>query len=119
MAKHKQAITKLLINQLPDSKVVKLEEAMVTWWFNIRDGGGLRLTKTGYHVLKKDLKLETWRFELKHPRANKNKKLILALDRKLKWPYYMEKNWVEFFNSKEAMMAQMYPDLDSFLDLYS
>lgn len=118
MAKHKEAITKLLINQLPDSKCVNLEEAMVTWWFNLREGGGLRLTKTGYQALKKDCKLETWRFELKQPRATKNKRLILALDRKLNWPYYMEKNWVEFFNSKEAMMAQMYPDLESFLELY-
>jgi len=118
MAKHKQAITKLLINQMPDGKRVKLEEAMVTWWFNIREDGGLRLTKTGYRALKKEIQLETWRFEVVQPRATKNKRLILALDRKLMWPYYMEKNWVEFFNSKEAMMAQMYPNLESFLELY-
>jgi hypothetical protein len=118
MQRHKEALTKLLINQLPDGNQPNFEEAMLTWWFNIRDGGGLRLTKTGYRALKKDLKLETWRFEIKHSRANKNKRLILALDRKLLWPYYMEKNWVEFFNSKEAMMAQMYPDLESFLNLY-
>lgn len=118
MAKHKQAITKLLINQLPDGNHLKLEEAMVTWWFNIREDGGLRLTKTGYRALKKELQLETWRFEVAQPRATKNKRLILALDRKLKWPYYMEKNWVEFFNSKEAMTAQLYPTLESFLDLY-
>lgn len=118
MAKHKQAITKLLLNEMPGDKRVKLEEAMVTWWFNIREDGGLRLTKTGYRALKKELQLETWRFEVAQPRATKNKRLILALDRKLKWPYYMEKNWVEFFNSKEAMMAQMYPNLESFLELY-
>ena len=118
MAKHKEAITRLLINQMPDGNQPELEEAMITWWFNLREGGGLRLTKTGYRALKKECKLETWRFELNQPRASKNKRLILALDRKLNWPYYMEKNWVEFFNSKEAMMAQMYPNLESFLELY-
>jgi len=88
---------------------------MLTWWFNLRDTGGLRLTNTGYKVLKKDLDLESWQFELKR---SKNKRVILALDRRLKWPYYIEKKHVEFFNSKEAMMAQMYPDLESWLELY-
>ena len=114
---NRQRITEKLI-ALIEQNPPTVEEAMLTWWFNIREGGGLRLTDTGYKVLKKQLKLETWRFELNQPRAVKNKRLILALDRKLAWPYYMEKNWVEFFNSKEAMMAQMYPTLESFLELY-
>ena len=118
MANHKQEITETLLALMPDNKRPSVEEAMLTWWFNIRDGGGLRLTKTGYNVLRKDLKLETWYFELKNARSNKNKRLILALDRKLQWPYYMEKNWVEFFSSKEAMMANLYPDLESFLSIY-
>ena len=115
---NKLHITEELLGYLPEEEKITVEQAMVTWWFNLRDGGGLRLTNTGYVALKKSIKLETWVFELKRPRATKNKRLILALDRKLKWPYYLDKNWVEFFNSKEAMMAQMYPDLESFLDLY-
>ena len=118
MAKNKQAITQELLALLPDNLRPNLEEAMVTWWFNIRENGGLRLTNSGYRALKKDLQLETWRFEINKPRATKNKRLILALDRKLNWPYYMEKSHVEFFSSKEAMMAQMYPTLESFLELY-
>ena len=115
---NKLRLTEELLGYLPDEEKITVEQAMVTWWFNLRDGGGLRLTNTGYTALKTSLKLETWRFELNKPRATKNKRLILALDRKLQWPYYLEKSWVDFFNSKEAMMAQMYPDLESFLELY-
>ena len=113
--RNKQAVTEKLIKLLPDNKRPSIEEAMLTWWFNLRDTGGLRLTNTGYKVLKTDLELESWQFELKR---SKNKRVILALDRRLKWPYYIERKHVEFFNSKEAMMAQMYPDLESWLKLY-
>ena len=116
--RNKQAITEELVELLPVENKLRVEEAMVTWWFNLRDNGGLRLTNTGYKTLKKILELESYRFEINQPRAFKNKRLILALDRKLKWPYYMEKNWVEFFSSTEAVLANMYPNLESFLGLY-
>lgn len=116
--RNKQAITQELLILIPDEKRPKLEEAMITWWFNLRENGGLRLTDSGYKTLKKTIQLESYRFEIPQPRAHKNKRLILALDRKLQWPYYMEKNWVEFFSSKEAVMANMYPSLESFLGLY-
>lgn len=116
--RNKLELTEELLAYLPEEEKINIEQAMVTWWFNLRDEGGLRLTNTGYVALKKTIKLDTWRFELNKPRATKNKRLILALDRKLKWPYYLEKSWVEFFSSKEAVMAKMYPDLESFLSLY-
>lgn len=116
--RNKVHLTEELLGYLPDEEKIPIEQAMVTWWFNLREGGGLRLTNTGYTALKKSIRLESYRFDINKPRASKNKKLILALDRKLKWPYYMEKSWVEFFSSKEAMLAQMYPSLETFLGLY-
>jgi hypothetical protein len=115
---NKLEFTEELIAFLPDDHKISIEQAMVTWWFNLRDQGGLRLTNTGYTTLKTSLKLDSYKFDLSRPHAWKNKRLILALDRKLKWPYYLEKSWVEFFSSKEAVMARMYPNLESFLDLY-
>ena len=117
--RNKQVITEELIELLPVENRLRIEEAMVTWWFNLRENGGLRLTHTGYRALKSAIKLETYRFDLNQPRSVKNKKLILALDRKLQWPYYMEKSWIDFFSSKEAMLAKLYPDLENFLKLYN
>ena len=116
--RNKQVITEELLELIPKNNRPDLEHAMLTWWFNLRENGGLRLTDTGYKTLKNILELESYRFDLNQPRSMKNKKLILALDRKLQWPYYMEKSWIDFFSSKEAMLAKLYPDLEKFLSLY-
>jgi hypothetical protein len=117
--RNKIFLTEELLSYLPKEEKIPIEQAMLTWWFNLRENGGLRLTHTGYRALKSSIKLETYRFDLNQPRSVKNKKLILALDRKLKWPYYMEKSWIDFFSSKEAMLAKLYPDLENFLKLYN
>jgi hypothetical protein len=57
-----------------------------------------------------------------HPsRSPMTKKIILDLDRKLAWPYYLDFNArkkrrrIIFFGSREAMMAAMYGDLEQWL----
>jgi len=116
--RNKLHLTEELLGLLPDEEKLPFEQAMVTWWFNLRENGGLRLTNTSYATLRKSLKLETYKFELKQPRAHQNKRLILGLDRKLQWPYYLNKQRLEFFSSKEATMAHLYQDLESWLKLY-
>ena len=95
---------------------------MITWWANIRRDGGMRLTMTGYEMMHDVLKLESWELDLSdRPRPVLTKKLILAMDRKLEWPYYLDfnprkkRNRVVFFSSREAMLATLYGDLESFL----
>lgn len=104
---------------------------MVTWWANIRDNGGLRLTHHGYEILDRVLGMESWSLDLTDPdplgtwRSRITKKIILDLDRKLEWPYYLDFNprkktrRIVFFSSKEAMLATLYGDLESFLKQYS
>ena len=54
-------------------------------------------------------------------RSPMTKKVILDLDRKLIWPYYLDFNArkkrrrIVFFGSREAMMAAMYGDLERWL----
>lgn len=113
--RNKLHLTEELLGLLPKEEKIPIEQAMVTWWFNLREQGGLRLTNTGYSTLRKSLKLETYKFELQQPRAHQNKRLILGLDRKLQWPYYLSKQRLEFFSSKEAMMATLYGDITQWL----
>ena len=95
---------------------------MVTWWANIRPEGGLRLTRHGYEMLHDVLKMESWELDLTQAdRRVFNKRLILDMDRKIEWPYYIDvnarrqKRRVVFFSSREAMMASMYGDLQQWL----
>jgi hypothetical protein len=111
--------------QIPLEHQHSTDHAMRTWWANIRRDGGMRLTACGYEIMHDVLKLESWRLDLAaEPRQIFTKRLILDLDRKLAWPYYIEVNvrkrirHIVFFGSKEAMMAIMYGDLAQWLAGY-
>jgi hypothetical protein len=116
-------IVQRLMPQIPLDYQQSIDSAMRTWWANIRRDGGMRLTATGYEMMHDVLKLESWRLDLAaEPRQIFTKRLILDLDRKLEWPYYIEVNvrkkirHMVFFGSREAMMATMYGDLERWLN---
>ena len=50
--RNKQELTNLLIELLTDNKP-DYKTALHSWWYNTRDGGGMRLTSTGFVVFKK------------------------------------------------------------------
>jgi len=118
----KLKLTERLILQLPDHQRVSVEQAMRTWWINLRRGGGLRLTETGYLVFVSMLELEHYVYAIPD-RQQVNLNLILKLDKQLQSPYYIQlekrraRNIV-FFDSREAVMANLYGSLDQFLSLY-
>ena len=115
MTKHK--LTKRLIELLPEDHRLSIEEAMVLWYTNIRNNGGFRLTQNGFQVMK-ILGLESWAVPLNDIKITMDKNLLLALDRKLTWPYFIDykKKEIIFYSSKEAVMATMYGSIKNWLD---
>ena len=112
-----------LMPRVPMEYQQSTESAMKTWWANIRRDGGLRLTDLGYEIMHDVLGLESWQLDLAdQERQIFTKRLILGLDRKLEWPYYIEvsvkkkRRRIVFFGSREAMMATMYGDLQKWVD---
>jgi hypothetical protein len=127
MQNRKLEIVQRLLVDIPDALREPEDRAMKTWWANIRPQGGLRLTEHGYRIMHEVLQLESWQMDLSgtdpsHPsRSRVTKKIILDLDRKMTWPYYLDFNArkkrrrIVFFGSREAMMAAMYGDLERWL----
>jgi hypothetical protein len=115
MSKHK--LTLRLIELLPEDHKITLEEAMILWYTNIRNNGGFRLTQNGYQAMK-ILGLESWSVPLNDIKINMDKNLLLSLDRKLTYPYFIDykKKEIVFYSSKEAMMATMYGSIKNWLD---
>jgi len=113
----KSKLTKRLIELLPEDHQITLEEAMLHWYTNIRNNGGFRLTVFGYQAMK-ILGLESWSVELTDIKITMDKTMLLDLDRKLTYPYFIDyKNKVIiFYSSKEAMMATMYGSIKNWLD---
>ena len=114
MTKHK--LTKRLIELLPEDHRLSIEEAMILWYTNIRNNGGFRLTQNGLQAMK-ILGLESWSVELDDIKITMDKNLLLALDRKLTYPYFIDykKKQVLFYSSKEATMATMYGSIKNWL----
>jgi len=112
---NKFQLTQELITRYPDAP--SLDDAMVTWWQNIRDDGGLRLTYKGFYVFENLLELSSYSFEL--PEKLLTPKNLLALDRRMTCPYYMvnnrKLNKLVMFGSKEAMMATLHGDMQRFI----
>jgi hypothetical protein len=118
----KVSLTQQLVSQLPDPEMITVDEARRAWWMNLRRNGGMRLTAQGYHAFRVLLNLAHYDFEISDPHEF-NQQMILALDRKLKTPYYISAvkgipKKLIFFGSKEAVMANLYGDLKKFLDNY-
>ena len=122
MHNRKLDIVQRLMPQVPMPYQQSIDSAMKTWWANIRRDGGMRLTEAGYEIMHNVLHLESWELDLSdQEKVVFTKRLILDLDRKLEWPYYIQismkkkRRRMVFFGSREAMMATMYGDLEKWL----
>lgn len=106
-----------IVQRLLPDRPKEVDAAMLTWWHNLREQGGLRLTLQGYDALDNQLKLQSWSIFVEDFKTVFSKKTYLELDRKLNWPYYIERKWQKLilFGSREAMMAQLYGDISAWL----
>lgn len=89
------------------------EEALIYWWCNIRDSGGLRLTQLGYKCFKKELDLESYSIEV--AKQELTKKFILDLDKMLTCPYFIEQGRIHLFGSREAVLALLHGSMSQYL----
>lgn len=82
----------------------------------------MRLTSTGFDTFVKKLELENYSYPIDNPMLF-NQQTILDLDRKMQMPYYIHATKgvpkkIVFFGSREAVMANLYGNLQQFLDNY-
>ena len=118
----KRKLTEDLIELLSEEDSVSMSFAMAAWWFNIRRNGGMRLTTIGYQTFTEDLNLEHYSYPIDDPLLF-NQRTILKLDRKMQMPYYIDvgkkiPKRIVFFGSREAVMVNLYGNLQQFLDNY-
>ena len=120
--RNKKKLTEELVNQLDPELGYTVKRSIHTWWFNIRNNGGMRLTTAGYRAFCDELDLTHYEFPINDPHAF-NQQLLLEMDSKLQMPYYISATKgipkkIAFFGSKEAIMINLYGDLKKYLDNY-
>lgn len=119
----KKQLTQELIALLSDEQRINADLATSAWWVNIRKNGGMRLTVLGYHTFVEDLELEHYAYTIDDPMLF-NQHTILNLDRKMQMPYYIHAvkgvpKKIIFFGSREAVMVNLYGNLQQFLENYT
>lgn len=118
----KKKLTEELVTLLPEEQRISPELAFNAWWYNLRSTGGLRLTTLGFVTFVDYLDLAQYEFCIEDAHEF-NLRTVIALDRQLKLPYYIviKKGIplsVIFFSSEEAMLVNLYGNLQKFLDNY-
>ena len=111
---NKQQLTQQLLTQLPVDDRPSFEWALKSWWQDLRDDGGLRLSISGYDVFK-FLSIEQYEFDFTKVLSPS---LLMILNRKLDCPYYLKAGKTPkliIFGSQQAIMYAMYGDLEKFL----
>lgn len=114
----KLIITKEMINTFTTHDMPDLNTAYTKWWMNTRSDGGMRLTSSGYKVLK-SMGYDSYKFKIENLMSNKN---LFLMDIKLTAPYYIRKltkvncNLI-MFGSEDAVLLNLYGgDFKSFID---
>jgi hypothetical protein len=118
VVRDKLKLTAALVAELPAEFSESVESASRSWWSNIRKTGGMRLTDHGYYVFSRVLDLAHYGIDIKSTPGNR--RIVLALDRKLQTPYYIEIKkripvCVYMFGSREALMATLHGDMQRFI----
>jgi len=116
MPKNKREIVQHVLSLLPESQRLTEAVAFKTWYQNIRESGGLRLSFVGYRTFQAT-GIQNWPVELKDVKQYVTPPMLLELDRKMKYPYFIDyKNKrMIMFSSRDAMMATLYGDLAAWL----
>ena len=122
IVRDKQKLTQELLELLPEDQRITLAQAIPAWWYNIRKTGGMRLTGRGYTTFVEQLELEHYTYTIEDSLQFTHQN-ILAMDRKMQMPYYIHTvkripKQIIFFGSKEAVMINLYSNLQQFLDNY-
>lgn len=113
----KTEITRRIIETSDLPGPIDVDTALKTWYQNIRDSGGMRLTPQGYKILC-TLDIASWSWPWPNEKGYLNKRLLLEMDRRMQYPYFINAKTREiiFYSSREAMMVTLYGDIKSWLN---
>jgi hypothetical protein len=113
---NKTIVTTQIIRQLDLDESV--DSALQSWWHNIRDTGGMRLTDAGLQVFTSQGQFASYEFDINV--SPLTPALLLALDRYMTCPYHVKKSRnhsvLTMFGEREAITASLYGNVKKFVD---
>ena len=116
----KLSLTKQILDTIDSPPSEEL--ALMTWWSNIQDTGGMGLTNEGFRIFTEVLDLEHYDWEFPDNKMLGNR-IVLALDRKMEFPYYIRQpngkrtpGKIFLFGERDAVIINLCGDLTKFVE---
>jgi hypothetical protein len=116
---NKRIFTQQFLLLLSETDCITLDQAMVSWWQDLRFNGGLRLSFEGFQLLKQ-LKVEYFNFDVL-PGTHARAQVLIVLNKSLECPYFLQAGKypkIVFFGSQEAVWINLYGNIERFLENY-
>ena len=116
----KLSLTRQILEKIDNPPSEEL--ALMTWWSNIQDTGGMGLTNEGFRIFTEVLDLEHYDWEFPDNKMLGNR-IVLALDRKMEFPYYIRQpkgkrtpGKIFLFGERDAVIINLCGDLTKFVE---
>ena len=102
----------------PEYGPADLKRASVSWWVNIRTGGGLGLTDVGFKAFQlADLESYTYEVDIQKQTIYV---IGMRVDRVLSSPYYLRyikrDRYITVYDTRIAMMIKLYGTFSSYIE---
>ena len=114
----KAVIVSAVLKLLPEDENINHKTAMLTWWSNIRNRGGLGLSHTGDQMFQW-AELESYEFEIGDTNSLGNLAVAMMLNKKMLCPHYFysnnRKRYVRVYDSRIAMLITLCDSIDEYL----
>jgi hypothetical protein len=115
----KRKIVNAVLKQLPEQLRIPEDEAMISWWLNIRKEGGLRLSDVGDQIFR-TVGIEYFEFSLDPDTHESWVHVMIDLNNKLIAPYHIalvskKLPTIRIYDSKIAMMIGLYGNIFEYL----
>jgi hypothetical protein len=122
---HKLIITEAVLAELPHNQIVDstADNLMMRIWMSGRQDG-LRLTEYGDFIFRM-AEIEYYQSDFKLRQGISEHAYVMEINKKIKCPFYLGVNKIEgkkkqpyirLYDSKIAMMIELYGDIVSYLD---
>lgn len=102
----------------PDHTVHDIDNAMITWWQNIRSTGGFGLTYVGSKAFE-SAEIEYQEFDNGESSHMGNTGLSIGLDRKMTTPYYFysdqRRQKIKIYDPRIAMLVSLHESVGAYL----
>ena len=87
----------------------ELQQALKTWWVDIRKNNSLRLTTNGLAAFQNaDIKIHKIRFEERYPIIEHTNRLIIGLERYINCPWFVDNLAIYVTNDNLAVQLVLF-----------